>query len=213
MEHGLFALALVSYFGAAFVWPTWRSWRYHGIWPIVFHREAAPAQRLVGVLLGALFAALLLAALMIGVSGPAAFGVAPASLPGRVVGWLLLALGALVTIVAQRQMDDAWRVGIDARATRLVTHGVFRFCRNPIFAGLLAVLAGMTFIYPGWWSVVALLAAAGAIRLQVALEERHLMAMHGAAYRDYARETGRFVPLLGRLRSSNAGADLPRLEA
>jgi protein-S-isoprenylcysteine O-methyltransferase Ste14 len=43
-------------------------------------------------------------------------------------------------------------------------------------------------------------ATAAGLRAQVAWEERHLVALHGATYLAYAAQTGRFVPWCGRLR-------------
>lgn len=210
MESALFACALGSYFGAAFVWPIWRSWRDHGVFPVVFHREAAPAQRAIGVLLGVLLVGLVVAGVLFATSGPDALGAWRSPAVVRVGGWVLMAVGVVVTIVAQRHMGASFRIGIDDRPTSLVTHGVFRLCRNPIFSGLLAFLAGVVLICPAGWSIVGLLVTCLAIRLQVAFEERHLANMHGATYMAYAARTGRFVPLVGRLRSRSQHACRPQ---
>jgi hypothetical protein len=44
LHDALILTAVVVYVTGAFVWPTLRVWRRHGVWPIVFSREAAPAQ-------------------------------------------------------------------------------------------------------------------------------------------------------------------------
>ncbi len=208
MENKMFALALAGYFGAVFVWPIWGSWRRHGIWPVVFHREAAPAQRLLGLLLGVLLVGLVVAGSLCSAFGATALGVWQSPFVARVSGWSLMAMGTVVTVVAQKHMGAAWRIGIDDRPTALVTDGLFRFCRNPIFSGLLAFLAGMVLVCPAWWSVGGLLVTGFALRLQVVLEERHLADMHGAAYTAYAARAGRFLPFIGRLQSRST-ANLP----
>jgi protein-S-isoprenylcysteine O-methyltransferase Ste14 len=134
--------------------------------------------------------------------GPGAVGAWPA--PAGLV-WLGIGLGvAGLSLVAraQRQMGASFRIGIDAQPTPLVDSGVFRWVRNPIFVGLLVMLVGVALIVPGPWSLGLWLAALGAISWHVRLEERHLLAMHGDAYRRYAARTGRFVPGLGRLGGS-----------
>jgi protein-S-isoprenylcysteine O-methyltransferase Ste14 len=117
-------------------------------------------------------------------------------------GWLLLASGSLLTVVAQRQMGASWRVGIDDRPTVLVTDGVFQLVRNPIFTGLLAYLAGYACLAPSWWSLSLWVATVAGLRLQIAWEERHLVALHGGAYLAYAARVGRLLPLVGRLREA-----------
>ncbi len=113
-------------------------------------------------------------------------------------GALLFAVGFAITVVAQTQMGDAWRIGVDARErTRLRTSGLFAWCRNPVFTGMilagLAMVAWVPSALPAWIALVV------GIELQVrAVEEPYLLSVHGAIYRDYAGRTGRFLPVVGR---------------
>jgi|GEM_PF-290063 len=204
MESIVFALAVGGYFVVGFAWPTLRLWRRYGVWPIVFDRESAPAQRLLGALTAALFVGMLGLAGLHAIVGPAALGVWPLPLSARIVGWAALLGGAVLTVVAQRQMGASWRVGIDDRPTALVTSGLFAVIRNPIFSGLMLFVAGVATLSAAWWSVTVAALTVLALRVQVALEERHLITLHGGAYLDYAARAGRFVPVIGRLRVRSA---------
>ncbi len=199
MESLLFAFAIVAYLAAAIVWPTLRVWRRHGIWPIVFDREAAPAQRLLGLLFATLLAGLLVLAILRVTVGAEALGVWRLPVAVRIAGWLLLASGAALTLLAQQHMGGAWRIGIDDRPTDLITGGLFRYIRNPIFTGMLLDVAGIVALSPAWWSIAICILLVLGVRLQVTWEERHLIALHGDAYLAYAARVGRFVPLVGRL--------------
>ena len=49
----------------------------------------------------------------------------------QTAGVVLSVIGLVLTFVAQLQMKDAWRIGIDNRKeTVLVTNGMYRFSRN-----------------------------------------------------------------------------------
>src|SRR5437773_3848760 len=85
-------------------------------------------------------------------------------------------------------------------ASGLVTSGVYRFCRNPIFFAILSVLTGYTLLLPTRLSLVLLVSAFVGMRLQVLAEEAYLSKTYGATYREYARGVGRFLPGIGRLR-------------
>jgi protein-S-isoprenylcysteine O-methyltransferase Ste14 len=207
MDSLAFAVALAAYLVAGFAWPTFRVWRRFGIWPIVFNREAAPLQRVLGVLSEALFGSMLVLGILHVTAGPDALGVWRLPAFARFIGWLLLLSGAVLTLVAQRHMGAAWRVGIDDRPTDLVTSGLFRYVRNPIFSALLIFIAGVVVLSPAWWSVTIWILTALGLRLQVVLEERHLMALHGDAYRAYAAQAGRFVPFVGRPRLPTMRSD------
>lgn len=115
-------------------------------------------------------------------------------------GALLVVVGGVLTVVAQLQMGASWRIGVQAgEHTALVTGGLFARVRNPIFTGMGGVVVGTALLVP---NVVALAGAAltlATLQVQVRLvEEPHLLAVHGEAYRRWAAGAGRFLPGLGR---------------
>jgi protein-S-isoprenylcysteine O-methyltransferase Ste14 len=63
---------------------------------------------------------------------------------------------------------------------------------------MLLVLAAVFLVTPAAWTAAAALFGAFFLALQARLEEAHLLALHGDAYRSYARRAGRFVPGIGR---------------
>jgi protein-S-isoprenylcysteine O-methyltransferase Ste14 len=95
-------------------------------------------------------------------------------------------------------MGASWRIGIDRRPTALVATGLYRLVRNPIYAGVLATVAGLALVTPCPWTLCLLLDTALLVTIQARLEEVHLLAQHGDAYRAYAAQVGRFVPGIGR---------------
>ena len=199
MEREIYPVAITAYLAIAVVWPTIMTWRRHRVWPVVFHREANPFQRLIGALMVLFILGVILWGFLLWTSGPETLGVWPPSPLLQRAGWSLMALGLLGTIVAQRQMGSSWRIGIDDRPTTLITHGLFRWCRNPIFSGMLATLLGFVLVAPAAWTVVGFLLACCLIAVQVRLEEGTLLQVHGPTYKAYASRVGRFVPVIGRL--------------
>lgn len=204
MEAVIFALGIAAYLGIGFGWTTLRVWRRYGVWPVVFQREAAPSQRLMGLLSGLLLLAVAALGLLHVVIGPEVLAVRRVPTAARLIGFALMLFGTVLTIAAQRQMGPSWRIGIDDRPTDLVTDGVFRYVRNPIFAGLLAFLAGVTLLSLAWWSLGVLVVTMVVLRVQVRHEEEHLARLHGPAYLAYAARVGRFTPVTGRLFCSSA---------
>ncbi|HEY8554940.1 MAG TPA: isoprenylcysteine carboxylmethyltransferase family protein [Burkholderiales bacterium] len=197
VERSLLFGAFVLHFLAAFVWPSWRVWRTTGRNPLVLPR-ADDVHGFVGrwfkSVLALLFAYLVVQAL---VPGTAAYLGAVAWLDSRAfrrLGWLLLAISTLWLLTAQRQMGKSWRIGIDARETTdLVTHGLFRLSRNPIFLAMRANLAALVLLQPN--AVTLALATAGEIlmQVQVRLEEAHLAARHGNRYAEYLARVRRWL--------------------
>jgi protein-S-isoprenylcysteine O-methyltransferase Ste14 len=192
----------LGFFLAAFVWRGWIQWRrtgdhgFRGISGSVGSPEwVGGALLFVGLAAG--FAAPLLE--IAGVLSPVA------SLGGtswRALGLVLAGSGFALTLAAQLQMGASWRVGVDrSERTELVTHGLFRFVRNPIFSAMLLALLGLALLVPNAVSLLAFVASLAGLELHVRrVEEPHLLRTHGEAYRAWASRTGRFLPGLGRLR-------------
>ena len=196
------AFAVYLLFGSlACCWRGWLQYRrtgdhgFRGITGPILSIERLGASLLV---LGA-FAGLLALVTSLGASAPCRLCL-PA--PVRVGGLALMVLGAALALVAQIDMGASWRVGVDpAEATGLVTAGLFRWVRNPIFAATLAVFLGLLLAVPHVLAGVAFIATIAGIELHVrTVEEPYLIRVHGERYLAYARRVGRFVPRLGRMK-------------
>ena len=58
-------------------------------------------------------------------------------------GVLLMIVGCIIALIAQFQMGDSWRIGInEEEKTPLVTNKLFKYSRNPIYLGLLISFLG-----------------------------------------------------------------------
>lgn len=119
--------------------------------------------------------------------------------PARGSNWaipaaILAAIGAAVVIVAQMQMGRAWRVGVrEGDAPLFVSHGLFRFSRNPIFAGMMLVGLSASLVSGTWWSWVALAIFIASCAVQVRIEEAHLEASFGQSYREFRASVPRWL--------------------
>jgi protein-S-isoprenylcysteine O-methyltransferase Ste14 len=119
----------------------------------------------------------------------------------RAAGLVLYALGLGAIVFSQQWMGRSWRVGVDERErTQLVTRGPFRLVRNPIFAGMIVVSAGLAAVVPNVASLAGLAILIVSLEVQTRLvEEPYLTRVHGEEYASWARRAGRFLPGLGRL--------------
>lgn len=120
---------------------------------------------------------------------------------GHVPGAVVAFVGIVSTIVAQLQMGESWRIGVDcSERTQLKTDGLFALVRNPIFSAMLVCSIGQALVAPTALAVALPLLLLVALEVQVRLvEEPHLVRTHGDAYREWACRTGRFLPGIGRL--------------
>jgi len=194
-------LLAIAFLVVLMVWPIVRLRRETGVWAVTLHRETAPGQRLVGVAFLVIQLAAGAIVVAYAINGPSALG---AWSTANYLVWLGIGVATfsiLVVAVAQRQMRSSFRIGIDDQKTPLVQEGLFLVVRNPIFAGVVGVLVGIFLVVPCPSTLALCVAGAITVSWQTRLEERHLIALHGEAYRGYASRVGRFLPAIGRLAS------------
>lgn len=183
----------------ALLWPTVRLYRRTGQFAFVAHRGRDPSSAAAGASFVALVLAGFAYCVALAVAGPAALGVIALPLPVHAAGLGLCAVGIGLCATAQAQMGASWRIGIGDAPTALVSTGLYGFSRHPIYSALLVYVLGFALAAPSLAVALAAALTVGVIAVQARLEERHLLEVHGEAYRAYARKVGRFVPGLGRL--------------
>jgi len=111
----------------------------------------------------------------------------------KYAGFVLIHLALLWIIIAQVQMSNSWRVGIDHSAkTELKTNGLFSISRNPVFLGMLLTLAGVFLILPNAITLLVFVSSTLLFQVQVRLEEDYLNKTHGETYSNYCKKTGRW---------------------
>ena len=90
-------------------------------------------------------------------------------------GWGLLVLSLIVVWIAQSQMADSWRIGIDEEnKTELVTNGLFSISRNPIFLGIMIANIGLFLVIPNAFTLLIVSLSTVSINTQIRLEESFL---------------------------------------
>lgn len=112
----------------------------------------------------------------------------------KYIGIVLLILSLIWILIAQFQMKNSWRIGIDEDLkTELITTGLFNYSRNPIFLGILVSLIGLFFTLPTLVSLSFFLISYILIQTQIRLEEEFLLNQHDKIYLRYKAKVRRFL--------------------
>lgn len=112
----------------------------------------------------------------------------------KYIGLGLLAIALIWTIIAQAHMKNSWRIGIDTETkTELVTTGLFRLSRNPIFFGMILSLLGLFLTTPNALTGLFLILGYILIQIQIRLEEEFLTKEHGQNYLTYRQKVRRLI--------------------
>jgi len=112
----------------------------------------------------------------------------------QLIGWMLLHASLLWIFIAQLQMADSWRIGIDKQnKTKLITNGLFSISRNPIFLGIIIADLGLFLVIPNSLTLLILALVFTTIQIQVRLEEPLLSRMHAEDYTQYKNQVRRWI--------------------
>ena len=112
----------------------------------------------------------------------------------RYAGWALLFTSLIWVWVAQSQMSNSWRIGIDENnQTELVTSGLFSVSRNPIFLGIMSANAGLLLVIPNAFTLLIVALSTVSINTQIRLEEKFLQKSHNEEYREYLNRVRRWI--------------------
>ena len=116
----------------------------------------------------------------------------------RIVAFVVIALaGGAAALAGDREFKRA-RTTINPfkpeNSTALVTSGIYRFTRNPMYVGLTLVLLGWAaFLCSAWALLGPVVFVVYINRFQISPEERVLSAKFGAAYTEYTARVRRWL--------------------
>jgi protein-S-isoprenylcysteine O-methyltransferase Ste14 len=190
-------LYLLAYIIIAFVVPTYRTFKKTGINPITF-AKTDNAHDYIGFVMKLLIALLFFAVLCFSFSDKLYYYMIPISYLSfsafKIIGLILIHSSLIWIGIAQYQMSNSWRIGIDEKnKTDLVTKGIFSVSRNPIFLGMIISVLGLFMIVPTALSFCLLITTYFIIQIQIRLEEDFLEKQHSQTYINYKLKTKRLI--------------------
>ena len=140
---------------------------------------------------------LILIAVQVFLPDMAVFPILTDHLALHIAGGLLYGLGLTIAVLGRVQLGDSWsdiEVGDVSVDKQVVSRGVYRYIRHPIYVGDLLLLLGLQLSLNSWLVFVAV-ALIPPVVFRAIQEERSLRNML-PGYIDYARHTKRFIPFI-----------------
>jgi protein-S-isoprenylcysteine O-methyltransferase Ste14 len=113
-----------------------------------------------------------------------------------VAGVLCFVVGLWLFYRSHADLGANWSITLEVREQhRLITHGVYRRIRHPMYTALLLYSVGQTLVLPNWVAGPSYLVAfAILVVFRVHAEERMMLEQFGDEYAAYMARTQRLVP-------------------
>src|SRR5215469_7068192 len=143
------------------------------------------------------FAWIAFASLLVWIATPVfSFADYPLHAVPLVIGSVCLAASLWLFYRSHADLGTNWSITLELREHhQLVTHGVYRSLRHPMYTSLLIYSVGQALVVPNWlvgpsYAVAVLLLVA----LRLRPEERMMLEKFGHEYEDYRATTNRLIP-------------------
>lgn len=97
--------------------------------------------------------------------------------------------------VVEHREDDAHLLAFE-KTSALVTTGMYKYIRHPLYCSLFLLTWGIFFKIPSWTGVVLALGATAFLVATAKADEAECVRFFGPAYHDYMKRTKMFVPFV-----------------
>ena len=115
-----------------------------------------------------------------------------------IVGITLIVCGMVVRWIAIFSLKRQFTVDVAIiERHRLVTEGIYRYLRHPVYSGILLSVVGLSVSFANFASLIAIVVPITAAFLhRIKIEERVLLDNFGAEYQVYSASTKRLIPFV-----------------
>ena len=119
------------------------------------------------------------------------------------LGVMACTLAGVCIVWGEVSLGRSFRVALPESKQPLVTHGIYRFIRNPLALSVDLLALGVLLLAPSWLALVSLALNVAGYEWKIRIEEAYLRQAHGTAYAAYCAQTGRYLPRVFRGKRSN----------
>ena len=97
---------------------------------------------------------------------------------------------------ASEQRDEDHSLIAFEKTTTLVTTGIYKYIRHPLYSSLLLLAWGIFFKLPSWIGILLAAAASFFLLFTARADEEECKQYFGTEYESYMQHTTRFIPFL-----------------
>lgn len=115
----------------------------------------------------------------------------------NIIGLVMFVSGLATAIVAQITLWQYYSSTLIIREDhQLITHGIYRYTRHPIYLGVITAMLGIPVIASSLSGLLIMTVMIPIFLYRIKMEERLLTDEFGDAYRVYAETTNKLVPFI-----------------
>jgi protein-S-isoprenylcysteine O-methyltransferase Ste14 len=123
----------------------------------------------------------------------------------QLISWVFLVISITLIVMSLSTLKQSGKpdqtrsndtlLGLE-KTTQLVTSGIYRYIRHPMYSSLLFLGFGIFFKAPAFWGFIILLLVIISLALTAKAEEAEDIRYFGDAYKAYMDRTKKFIPYI-----------------
>ncbi len=115
----------------------------------------------------------------------------------NIVGLALVFIGGTFSLVAAVTLRRFYSSTLIMREDhQLITHGVYRFTRHPIYLGTIMVMMGLPVVVSSLYGLLTMSALIPLFLNRITMEEEMLTEEFGDRYQQYQEATSKLIPFI-----------------
>ncbi len=115
----------------------------------------------------------------------------------NIIGLLLFVTGLTIALVAVGTLRKFYLSTLAIREDhRLISHGIYRYMRHPIYFGVIMICFGVPVYAPSLYGFFVMSALIPLFLIRIRIEEAMLIEEFGDAYRTYQEGTKKLIPFV-----------------
>jgi protein-S-isoprenylcysteine O-methyltransferase Ste14 len=115
----------------------------------------------------------------------------------NIVGLILFVTGLSIMIIGQVTLWKSYSsLLIIKKGQKLITHGIYRFIRHPIYFGFIVVAIGISIAASSLYGFLVMLLEIPICLSRIRIEQKMLIEEFGDEYRKYMKTTKKLVPFI-----------------
>ncbi|MFC3879917.1 methyltransferase family protein [Algoriphagus namhaensis] len=120
---------------------------------------------------------------------------------GTYVGYMLATFGTIILVKSGKSISIKSFLGIvpeKEKSQKLITEGLYKYTRHPLYAGLLLIFLGYFFVSPTLSVTIHCICLIVYLPFGIYFEEKNLVSIFGSDYQDYQDQVPQFFPRIGK---------------
>ena len=113
------------------------------------------------------------------------------------IGLLFSSVGAIISCRARYIIGNNWSLSVQQKENHeLITNGIYKIVRHPIYLGLLNLFIGNAIIVGDYRAIIAVIIVFISFLIKIKNEEKNMIELFGEKYDKYKKETKALIPYI-----------------